>query len=88
VDKKTEYLQKIEGALDKMRVKASLAKLEARDVQGDLLKHFDALKGRLAKLRDAGDDHWEALKDGVEGAWTEFRSRYEKALGKGKGPAK
>jgi len=85
MDRKAEFIERIEAALAGLRVKASLARLEARDVQGDLLRQYDALRDRLARLRDAGDDRWEALKQGVEGAWTEFRARYERALGTSRG---
>jgi hypothetical protein len=80
--KRDEYVQRLQAALDGLKVKASLAKLEARDVRDDLRERYDTLRDRLRRLREASEDRWEGLRQGTESAWREFRRVYDEATHK------
>jgi hypothetical protein len=41
-------------------------------------KHDQARK-KLDEVKAAGEDHWQALKAGVEGAWRELRKSVDSA---------
>lgn len=78
--KREEYVEKMHTALDRLQVKASLAKLELRDLRGDLAKRYDRVLDRLHELGDATGDRWEALKEGVDSAWHSFRQTFDEAM--------
>jgi len=78
--KREEYVAKMHAALDRLQVKASLAKLELRDLHGELLEKHDHLRDRLSELGEATEDRWDALKQGFEAAWHSFRSRFDEAM--------
>lgn len=77
---KEAYQKKMKAQLDVWsaeidRLKAQAAKMEAdaeikvqREID-DLRAKRDAAAEKLARLERAGDDAWEDLKAGVEGAW-------------------
>ena len=77
--KRDEYVRRLEAAIDELKVKRSLAKLEARDLRGELLTKFDALHDRLHDLKQETGERWEGLRDGVEAAWKEFRRAFHDA---------
>jgi len=75
-----EYLKSMHAALERLQVKASLAKLEARDVRDDLLKKYDSLHDRLNELRESSGDRWDALKEGADSAWHSFKKSYDEVM--------
>lgn len=92
------YLEKFKARLDELN--AELDKLEAhtRSLEADakleyekklagLRSQRDAIKERIAQVREASADSWEALKDGAEkalgdlvSALSEAKERLEPAL--------
>jgi len=75
-----DYVEKMRAALERLQVKAGLAKLELRDLRGELLKEYDALRDRLEQLGEATEDRFEAVKGGFESAWQAFKRRYEEVM--------
>ena len=80
---KEQYIAKMEAQLNAWSAKlaAMKAKLEEAELQGRLEFHrqgqisqrqHEVARRHLDELKQAGDDAWEALKAGVESAWTEF----------------
>jgi len=75
-----EYVHKTQAMLERLQVKASLAKLELREVRGDLLKRYDAARNRLRELGETTGDRWDAMKVAFESAWGAFKERYESVM--------
>lgn len=82
MNKRDEYLKKMHAALEQLRVKASLARLEAREVRDALLKEYDALQSRLEEAGTAAEGRWEAFRSGCDSAWQAFKTRYDAAMAK------
>jgi uncharacterized coiled-coil DUF342 family protein len=80
---KKAYEQKLQARLDewsaeidKLKAKADSAEAGA---QLEYYKQIDELRSmqttaanKLTELKDTGDDAWEALKSGFDGAWDSF----------------
>ena len=77
MNRRDEYIEKTKAGLDK--VNAELAELEAsideavdeaddkrKEMLAKLHEQSDALKERLAQLRNKGEDSWEEFKGEVE----------------------
>jgi len=93
MDDKQSYLQKLAAQLqqwdkeiDQLKVKADIAKAEAKT---ELLKQIDELRakkqtaqGRLSELQAAGDEAWDDIKTGVEKSWTEMKGAFKSAMSK------
>jgi hypothetical protein len=77
---RTEYLVKMRAALDQMQVKASLAKLELKDLRRELLAEHDTLLQKMEGLKDVATDRWDAVKGGFEAAWHAFKKKYDDAM--------
>lgn len=87
---KEAYQKKMQAQLDVWsaeidRLKAQAAKMEA-DAQIKSMKQIDELRAKrdaaaekLARLERAGDDAWEDLKGGIEGAWDSLASALKDA---------
>jgi hypothetical protein len=82
---KDAYVAKMEAQLKEWSAELSSlkAKMEKATAQGKIEYHKqieasqakqEALKRKLEELKKAGEDRWEALKTGVEGAWNEFKT--------------
>jgi hypothetical protein len=77
MNQKEAYAQKLQIQLDEFsaeidRLKARADKAEEpwhrQQVEMAQEKHRQAKK-KLGELRDAGDDAWEDMKDGISAAW-------------------
>lgn len=90
MSKKSAYQEKLEAQLhewdakiDVLKAKAeksnASAKAQHKEMIEDLKKKRAAAKDKLQELQRAGEDAWEALKDGVEKSWTELGSALESA---------
>ncbi|MBL8729017.1 MAG: hypothetical protein JNM25_11340 [Planctomycetes bacterium] len=75
-----DYLKKMHAALEHLQVKASLAKLAARDVREALLKEYDSVQAQLEQAGAAAEGRWEALKSGCDAAWHSFKAKYDEAM--------
>ena len=90
---KEAYQQKLDAQLkiwnaeiDKWEAKAERTAAEAK-IQ--YFESLEAVKGKrhvfgekLHQAREASAEAWEGLKAGVEAAWEEFKTAYEKAAAK------
>ena len=65
-DKKVEFLERIERAVNQFHVKAKLAEMEAQAAREKLAQRYEALRERLDALRKS--DRWQSLKDDAEAA--------------------
>lgn len=87
---KEAYQKKMQAQLDVWsaeidRLKAQAARMEA-DAQIRSMKQIDGLRAKrdaaaeeLARLERAGDEAWEDLKNGIEGAWDALASAVKDA---------
>jgi hypothetical protein len=86
---KNAYVAKMEAEIKEWSARLSelKAKAEKATAQGRIeyqkklelsQKKHDAAARKLAELKSAGEDKWEALKAGVESAWKELRSEIDK----------
>ena len=80
MSRREEYVKKVRNAIAEMQVKASLAKLEARDVRDDLVRRYDAVQDRLHTVSEAAEDRWDALREGCDAAWTSFKTRFDEVM--------
>lgn len=74
-EKKMEaQLEKWSAEIDGLKAKAKMADADARIAINEEIDSAaskkKAAKEKLDELKDAGDDAWEDLKHGIEGAWT------------------
>ncbi|MBI2412581.1 MAG: coiled coil domain-containing protein [Deltaproteobacteria bacterium] len=76
LDSRIEVLKK---AFDQSR---SEVKLKYREQIETLRKKQETLGVRLRELKDAGEDRWEGLKDGVEGAYEDLRKYFDGLAGR------
>lgn len=84
-----EYLKEMRETIDRLQVKASLAKLELRDVRHDLGKKYDVVRDRLAEASEGAEDRWDALRQGLDAAWHSFKGRFDEVMAehRGEGPS-
>ncbi len=79
-------LQELDIELDELKVKAHLAKADARDELqkqiADLHVKREAAQGKLKQLQEAGDEAWDDIKDGVEKSWGELKGAFKNAMAK------
>jgi hypothetical protein len=75
-----EYIRRVESAVQRMRVKASLAKLELRDARHGLANEYDSLMRRLRAVAAASDTRWHALRQGCDDALRSFRRRFSEVV--------
>ena len=77
-------LRKLETEMDELRVKASLAKADARDEfekrRKELFEMTAKLRTKLKAMTDDSDDAIGAIKNGVENAYDELKDAFEKAF--------
>ena len=80
MSKKEEYKKKIEAEVelvqakiaelkDSVKISAAGARIKYAKQIDELEQKMDITKAKLKELGEAGEDAWERLKDGVEGAW-------------------
>ena len=91
MSKKQAYEEKFKAQLDELNAKIDVLKAKAKQaeasVQADYYETIEDLKkkrseaqNKLQKLRVAGDDAWEDMKQGVEESWTAFASAVKSAV--------
>jgi len=93
MNEKELYQQKAKAQLDEW--KAELDKLQAKvsgasaDKQLEMNEQIRALEGkieegkaRLAEIREASEDAWESIKEGVESAQSSLKSAFRDAASK------
>jgi chromosome segregation ATPase len=90
MNKKEAYEKRLEAQLDEWRadiakMKAQAAKADAK-IQVEYNKRIEELQSmqqmaakKLAELKIAGDDAWEDLQEGIEGAWNSFSDAIKSA---------
>jgi Fe-Mn family superoxide dismutase len=80
MSKKDEYKKKIEAEVELVQTKMAEWKANVKNTAADarikyakqvdeLEQKMEATKAKLKELGESGEDAWERLKDGVEGAW-------------------
>ena len=92
-DKRKAYEEKLDAQLKEWNAQIALLKAKAEnakvDAKIDYYKTIDALehkqdkaKKKLQELKTAGDEAWEAVKEGAEKAWAEVQTAYRDATSK------
>lgn len=87
---KDAYEQKLQAKLDewqadldKLKAKAKGAEADARIEYQEEIDRLESQRNearqKLAELREASDDAWEDLKDGVERAWDSVSESFKSA---------
>jgi hypothetical protein len=90
---KEEFRKIIEAQLgewqtefDELKVKAALAKADARDEierrMADLQRRKQEVRLNLDDLRDKGGDAWQSMKEGLERATDELKKAFDEARSK------
>lgn len=81
-----EQLQEWDTEIDELKVKAHLAKADAKD---ELQKQLEELRvkketaqSKLKLLQESSDDAWDDVKDGVEKSWKELKGAFASAIAK------
>jgi hypothetical protein len=54
----------------------------------DLEQKIAKVRSHMSKLQPAGEDAWDAVKEGFEVAWADLHSAWEKAKAEFKRPAR
>lgn len=95
--RKDAYTRKAEAQLEeavarletvKARLKGAVAdgQIEMaetlRNAEKQADAHVETVRRRLARLRDAGEESWEDLKEGVDEAWEELAVTIKKIVGR------
>lgn len=87
---KEAYEKKIQAQLDEWGAEIDKLKARADAAEADAqLKYYkeieelrtmqDDARGKLAELKEAGDDAWEDLKAGIDSAWVSLSSAVKSA---------
>jgi len=81
-----DQLREWDTEIDELKVKAHLAKADAKDELQKQIEELrakkEAAQGKLKQLQDAGDEAWDDIKDGVEKSWTELKGAFRSAMSK------
>jgi len=81
-----DQLREWDTEIDELKVKAHLAKADAKDEFAKQLEELrakrEAAQSKLQQLQDAGDEAWDDIKAGVEKSWTEMKGAFRSALSK------
>jgi multidrug resistance efflux pump len=91
MSKKQAYEEKFKAQLDELDAKIDVLKAKAKQAGAsvkadyyetveDLQKKRSEAQTKLQHLRDAGDDAWEDMKQGVEESWTAFAAAVKSAV--------
>lgn len=95
-EKRDAYLGKLKGQLDewnatidRMEEAAKVAKLDAeleyRNRLARLRARRDELRDKIGEVQDAGEDAWQALKEGADKAQHELKIAFDDAKQRFKG---
>lgn len=81
-----DQLREWDTEIDELKVKAHLAKADAKDELAKQLEELrtkrEAAQGKLQQLQEAGDEAWDDIKVGVEKSWTEMKGAFRSAMAK------
>jgi len=81
-----DQLREWDTEIDELKVKAHLAKADAKDEFAKQLEELrakrEAAQGKLQQLQDAGDEAWDDIKAGVEKSWAEMKGAFRSAISK------
>lgn len=77
MSQRDEYVEKMKVQLDEMNAAIDRWQGKAKEAEGELKEKYegqlaamretsDVARGKLAEIRDAGEDRWEGLKGEVE----------------------
>lgn len=89
MSEKDAFLKKINSDLEKVQIRFSDFKAQAKRLQiedqvkqhakhvAELERKVNATKTKLKELGEADDDTWELLADGVANTWTDLQSTLE-----------
>ena len=91
MSKKQAYEEKFKAQLDELNAKIDVLKAQAKQAGAsvradyyatmeDLLKKRSEAQSRLESLREAGDETWEDMKQGVEESWVTFAVAVKSAV--------
>ncbi|MHC4938878.1 MAG: hypothetical protein ACYTHK_07915 [Planctomycetota bacterium] len=80
MDKRNEYVEKMQTAFAELKVKASLAKLEMGETKDKLTREFDEISDRLRRIKEDSGEQFDALVAGFEEGWKAFRTRYDEVI--------
>lgn len=76
-------IEKIQSQIDELKVKASLAKADAKDAYQEqidtLNSKYSIATSKLEQLKDSSGNAWEEMKTGLERAWGELQDSFNKA---------
>lgn len=97
MDKKEEYIQKLDAQLREWSTKIDELNAKAEKAKGDIkteyTRQLEALKAlqesavkRLAEMSEASGQAWEQLRIGAEKAWHELKTSLDNAMAKFKQP--
>jgi methyl-accepting chemotaxis protein len=81
-----QQLRRLETELDELKVKANLAKADARDEfekrRKELNEMISKLRTKLKAMTEDSDDAIDVIKKGVENAYDELKDAFDKAYKK------
>ncbi|MCM1981693.1 hypothetical protein [Lyngbya confervoides] len=81
--KMNENLAKLDAKIEELKTKAMAAKAEQRQNYRDLVADLEAKKAslelKLQNLKSSGQDAFDSLKDGVDSAWSELQTAFDRA---------
>lgn len=79
-------LQEWDTEIDELKVKAHLAKADAKD---ELLKQIEELRvkrdtaqTKLKQMQEVSDEAWDDIRTGLEKSWTELSGAFRSAMAK------
>ena len=92
-NKRKAYEEKLDAQLKEWNAQIALLKAKAENTKADgkidyyktidaLQRKHDEAKTKLKELKTAGDEAWEAVKEGAEKAWAEVKTAYHDAASK------
>jgi hypothetical protein len=69
---------RLDGLVAKTDAAGTSAGIAYRDLIDDLKGKYQAAQSKLAELQAAGIDRWERYQSGLESAWNELETAFEK----------
>ncbi|MBW4511457.1 MAG: hypothetical protein KME64_33835 [Scytonematopsis contorta HA4267-MV1] len=76
-------MAKLQTQIDELKVKASLAKADAKDKYHEQIETLNSkcqtARGKLQELKASSNDAWEEIKVGLDNAWNELQSAFNRA---------
>ena len=77
VAKMEAQLKELGAELSKLKAKAQQAVAQGRIDYNERLRasqtEYDSVSRKIEEIKNASEQHWEAMKAGVEGAWEHLK---------------